>query len=293
VNETLSLANLHPSEIAAVPAQGQTLYQQPPNTIQSIDPTLVAAEVGCAVVSDFRRADCAAGGQGAPLVPFADYILFRDAKKNRVLLNLGGIANITWLPATGTRNDIIGFDIGPANCVIDYLARGADLLNGIDPDGSLSMTGNASFKVAFLAIRNWKDVFKKPPKSADTPEMIDAFERALAIDPSVQSLPDKLATACLMTALGIGLALPHLEKRPDEIIASGGGVRNRRLMQEIRQSAQLPVLTSDEFGVPSDAKEAIAFALLGAATLDGVPSNIPSVTGARRSVVLGSITPKP
>src|SRR5204863_4802922 len=98
-------------------AHGQTLFHDPPNSIQWFDPALVAAEVGCAVVSDFRRADLAAGGQGAPLVPFADYILFRDAKINRVLLNLGGIANITWIPAGGAMKDVLAFDAGPANCV--------------------------------------------------------------------------------------------------------------------------------------------------------------------------------
>jgi anhydro-N-acetylmuramic acid kinase len=123
VNETLSLANLHSSDIAAVAAHGQTVYHDPPNTIQWFDPSLVAAEVGCAVVSDFRRADCAAGGQGAPLVPFADYILFRDAKKNRVLLNLGGIANLTVLRASGRIEEVVAFDTGPGNCVSDWLIR--------------------------------------------------------------------------------------------------------------------------------------------------------------------------
>ncbi len=123
VNEALLAANLRADDLSAIAAHGQTLYHDPPNTIQWFDPALVAAEVGCAVVSDFRRADCAAGGQGAPLVPFADYILFRDATKNRVLLNIGGIANITYIPAGASIDKIVAFDTGPGNCISDWICR--------------------------------------------------------------------------------------------------------------------------------------------------------------------------
>src|SRR5882672_4051022 len=121
INDALRDASLKANDLAAIAAHGQTLYHAPPDTIQWFDPALVAAEVGCAVVSDFRRADCAAGGQGAPLVPFADYVLFRHATKNRVLLNIGGVANLTWLKAGGALDDVIAFDTGPGNCVIDHV----------------------------------------------------------------------------------------------------------------------------------------------------------------------------
>src|SRR5947207_7282842 len=123
VNEALASASMNATQLTAVAAHGQTLFHNPPDTIQWLDPALIAAEVGCAVVSDFRRADLAAGGQGAPLVPFADYILFRDPTKNRVLLNIGGIANITWLPAGGSIDDVIAFDTGPGNCISDWICR--------------------------------------------------------------------------------------------------------------------------------------------------------------------------
>src|SRR5688500_10045138 len=123
VNEALAAAHLEAKNLAAVAAHGQTLFHDPPNTIQWLDPALLAAEVGCAVVSDFRRADLAAGGQGAPLVPFADFILFRDATKNRVLLNIGGIANVTYLPAGATIDQVIAFDTGPGNCLSDQFIR--------------------------------------------------------------------------------------------------------------------------------------------------------------------------
>jgi anhydro-N-acetylmuramic acid kinase len=121
IQEALDTARLKSDEISCVAAHGQTLFHQPPETIQWFDPSLLAAEVGCPVVSDFRRADCAAGGQGAPLVPFADYILFRDPEKNRLLLNIGGIANITWLKAGGSIEEVVAFDTGPGNCISDYL----------------------------------------------------------------------------------------------------------------------------------------------------------------------------
>ena len=118
--------SLPASKVSAVAAHGQTLYHAPPNTIQWLDPSLLAAETGLAVVSDFRRADCAAGGQGAPLVPFADWILFRHATKTRVILNLGGIANLTYLPAGGGIKEVIAFDTGPGCCVSDWLMRTND-----------------------------------------------------------------------------------------------------------------------------------------------------------------------
>jgi anhydro-N-acetylmuramic acid kinase len=294
VNEALAMERLTAGDLAAVAAHGQTLYHAPPNTIQWFDPSLVAAEVGCPVVSDFRRADLAAGGQGAPLVPFADYILFRHPTKNRVLLNLGGIANLTYIPAGAGIDQLVAFDIGPANCVLDHLAREANLPGGFDRDGARSVRGDASFPVAFVAIRLWTDVFRPPPKSTDGPEMIAAFERAVEeTGVGEMRLDDQLATACVMSALGLDFALRHLSGRPDEIIASGGGVENPRLVREIESVAKLSLRRTDDVGVAAQAKEAIAFALLGAATLDGVPSNVPSCTGARRPVVLGSITPKP
>jgi anhydro-N-acetylmuramic acid kinase len=226
-------------------------------------------------------------------VPFADYVLFRHPTKNRVLLNLGGIANITWLPAGGTPRDVIAFDTGPANCVVDELARRAGIVEGIDRDGQRSLSGNASFKVAFAAIRQWARAFDPPPKSTDVPEMIAAYDGVRSVYDTAPSIADEMATACVMAALGVGRAVDHLPDRPDEIIVSGGGVRNPRLMQEIVVSSKLPLRRLDELGVSSEAKEALAFALLAAATLDGEPSNVPAATGASRSAILGSITPKP
>jgi anhydro-N-acetylmuramic acid kinase len=296
VNEALAAANLSANQLSAIAAHGQTLFHDPPDTIQWFDPSLVAAEVGCAVVSDFRRADCAAGGQGAPLVPFADYILFRDANKSRVLLNIGGIANLTYIPASATIDQLLAFDTGPGNCVSDWLIR-AHVKGGLgyDENGELAMSGKPDLTIVEAALQE-KYFKQSPPKSTDGPAMLGAFQNACAIakkTPKEMKLNDALATACEFTARTIAKAIYSLlPSRPDEIIVSGGGSQNRCIMQNL--STQLPgiaIRTLDELGIQSDAKEAIAFALLGAATLDGVPSNVPSATGARRAVILGSITP--
>jgi anhydro-N-acetylmuramic acid kinase len=295
VNQTLLAAGLHAAELAAIAAHGQTLYHAPPHTIQWLDPALLAAEVGCCVISDFRRADCAAGGEGAPLVPLADYLLFSDPLKNRALLNLGGIANLTYLPASGTIDQLLAFDTGPGNCVSDFLVRSMHPTGpGIDTDGALASHGQPDEKVILRMLAT--DFFKRPPpKSTDAPAMIDTFFAAIGDLGPRGRLPSNLATACLASVTAIVRACRELLPMfPDEIIASGGGTRNRTLMRYLAaQLAGVPLRTTDELGVPAQAKEAMAFALLGAATLDTEPGNVPAATGARRRVVLGSITPRP
>jgi anhydro-N-acetylmuramic acid kinase len=292
VRQALHLTGLSSNDLTAIAAHGQTLFHDPPNTIQWLDPALIAAEVGSVVVSDFRRADCAAGGQGAPLVPFADHILFSDPLRHRVLLNIGGIANLTYLPAAGHLDSLLAFDTGPGNCISDFLMRYMNPEGpGVDIDGILASHGSPDEPIVLKMLLD--PFFKKsPPRSTDGPAMIDLFTRSIEDFGSRGKLPNNLATACLVTATAITRALreflPHF---PDELIASGGGVHNQQIMTYLRkQLPGVPVKTTDELGIPSEAKEAIAFALLGAATLDGSPGNVMSATGARRAVVLGSVT---
>jgi anhydro-N-acetylmuramic acid kinase len=283
-------------QVAAIAAHGQTMFHVPPDTMQIFDPSLVAAETGCAVVSDFRRADCAAGGQGAPLVPFADYVLFRHATRGRVLLNIGGIANITCISAGASPADVIAFDTGPGNCVSDWLCRTHGPFGlSWDVDGAGASRGRVLTQVRdrFLAAPYFS---KSPPKSTDGPAMIAAFDEAIA--GADYDLNDLLGTAAYVTAATIAASVAAhggMGANGLDLIASGGGTRNKAIMGWLR--SMLPdaarIRPSDDLKIASDAKEAVAFALLGAATLDGVPSNIPSATGARRAVVLGSITPKP
>jgi anhydro-N-acetylmuramic acid kinase len=291
--------SIHRSKASAIAAHGQTFFHDPPNTLQLLDPALLSARTGLAVVSDFRRADCAAGGQGAPLVPFADYLLFRHPEKNRVLLNIGGIANLTWLRAGGTINEMIAFDTGPGNCVSDFLMRQHDPSGpGYDAGGSIAAAGKYHFATAFGLARQ-KYVFSPPPKSTDTAQMLELFQNVARDQLTSLSLNDQLATACAATAhsikMSVDLGVQNWWKHSvDEIIVSGGGTQNACMMQLLREAFQTTAIAinvlPDEL---AQAKEAIAFALLGAATLDGEPSNVPSVTGAARRVILGSITPKP
>lgn len=295
VNEALVAAGLSAADLTAVAAHGQTLYHDPPKTIQWLDPALIAAEVGCAVVSDFRRADCAAGGQGAPLVPLADYLLFRDPDKNRVLLNIGGIANLTYLRAGEGIDQLIAFDTGPGNCLSDQIMRQADPLGiGWDENGRLASAGEQLPQIAKLVLSS-PYFAKPPPKSTDGPAMIRLFTDAQAQVGHRYRLEDLLHTACRIAADSILESMrKFLQPFPDEIIISGGGTMNQALMKMLRAcSGKAVAKTIDELGIPSAAKEAVAFALLGAATLDNVSGNVPAATGARRKVVLGAITPRP
>jgi anhydro-N-acetylmuramic acid kinase len=280
------------AKVDAIAAHGQTLFHSPPNTIQWFDPALLAAEIDCAVVSDFRRADCAAGGQGAPLVPFADYVLFRHATRDRALVHIGGIANVTLLPADGGIETLLAFDTGPGNCVCDYLMRRHDPRGkGFDEDGRIARSGSVNMAVVDRVVT--EEYFKRSPaKSTDGPEMIALFQRAGGMDLSFAA---GLATACQITATTLAEGIMRFARREvDEVIVSGGGAKNPVMIEMLRRAlGNVPIRWTDDLGVPGDAKEAMAFALLGAATLDGEPSNVPSCTGARRAVVLGSITPKP
>lgn len=289
VNEALSAAGLQADNLTTVAAHGQTLFHDPPNTIQWLDPALVAAKVGCPVVSDFRRADCAAGGQGAPLVPFADYLLFRHPTQNRALANIGGIANVTLLPAGCALNEVVAFDTGPGNCISDHLVRQFDPNGpGFDAGGKIAQRGSID-RAMQTALEVEPYFNRNPPKSTDGPMMIELFQRAMKSAGLSPSLENLLATAAWLTGWSILHAMRSFE---GEIILSGGGTHNRCIMAILEQSGRT-IKTTDQLGVVSQAKEAIAFALLGAATLDGVPSNVPSATGAGRAAVLGSITPRP
>lgn len=293
VRAALNEAGLNSSDLTAIAAHGQTLFHEPPNTIQWIDPALLASEAGCRVISDFRRADCAAGGQGAPLVPFADYLLFRDATANRVLLNIGGIANITIIPAGAAIDSLIAFDTGPGNCISDWICRTRGSTGQTcDVDGAGASRGRVLRDVCdrFLSHSYF---LTPPPKSTDGPQMVQIFEKAMGA--GQHHYYDLLATAAHLTAATIARAIAAniAAGATIELFASGGGVHNKTIMSGL--NSQIPfaprIRSTSELQIPPEAKEAIAFALIGAATLDDVPANVPSCTGAKRAVVLGSITP--
>jgi anhydro-N-acetylmuramic acid kinase len=236
------------------------------------------------VVSNFRARDIAAGGQGAPLVPYVDYLLFRHATRARVALNIGGIANITVIPAGAAPEDVAAFDTGPGNMVIDALAR--EMCQPYDRGGKIAASGrlNTALLDELLADAYYR---RKPPKSAGREQYGAAFVARL----KATGVPvrDLIATATVLTAATVAMAIG--DRRADLII-SGGGVHNSEIMAHL--AGFLPsasISTSTDHGIDADAKEAIAFAVLAHETWRRRPANLPAATGARRKVVLGSITP--
>jgi len=264
-----------------------------PNTLQIAEPALIAEKTGTAVVADFRTADMAAGGQGAPLVPMVDYLLLRSVRRGTVALNIGGIANITVIPAGAEPEEVFGFDTGPGNMVIDALVRhfrrGRETY---DAGGRLAQRGKVNEML--LAEMLTLPFFQRlPPKSAGREQFGERFVQEFFLRGRGARFQDLLRTATELTARSIVEALERFvfpRVRVHCLIVSGGGAHNNLLIKRLRELLpQLGVELSDKYGLPVDAKEAIAFALLADRTLHALPGNLPSVTGARRPVVLGKI----
>jgi anhydro-N-acetylmuramic acid kinase len=293
-----------------VGCHGQTLYHQGepqrflgrrvPATWQTGEGAVVAARVGAPVVSDFRPADMAAGGKGAPLVPFLDYLLFRDAHVGRIVQNIGGIANLTVIPAGATATDVIAFDTGPGNMVIDAVT---EKLFGqpFDRGGRIAASGKVLDAVmhAFLR-RNF--FLRNPPKTAGREEFGREFVHDFLRSCKRCAKQDAVATATALTAKSIANAIErHAAQKPvlsrksalEEMILSGGGAKNSTLVAMLTRDLKplgLRLRFSDEFGLPSAAKEAVAFAVLAHETWHRRPSNVPSATAAKRAAVLGKIS---
>lgn len=284
-----------------VASHGHTVGHYPPpantpfGTLQIGEPACIAEATGLPVVSDFRPRDMAAGGQGAPLVPYADWLLFRKLDHPTACLNLGGIGNFTVV--TKSLEDVIAFDTGPANMAIDGAVR---LLSRgeleFDKDGQAAAEGAIvdEFLEYLLGHRFFSVV---PPKSTGREEFgASVYLRdALAARSKDHPFNDLVATVTLSVARSVADAFKRfIAPRHDvrHIIVGGGGAKNATLMRWIqRELPDLRVFTSDQYGIPTGAREAIAFAILGNETLCGTPNNIPQATGARAAVVLGKITP--
>jgi anhydro-N-acetylmuramic acid kinase len=278
------------TSIELIGCHGQTVFHERGSTLQLGDGSVLAERVGIPVVSDFRPRDMAAGGRGAPLVPFVDYLLYRHQRLGRVALNIGGIANITAIPPGGSASDVIAFDTGPGNMVVDQLiklfTRGKQTF---DRGGQVASIGRVDRVLLNNLLR--RSYFReKPPKTAGREQYGKEFVNDLR--ETGLRYPDLIATATAFTAATIAVGIQRFVRfKVDELIVSGGGVHNRTLMAYLQ--AFLPgvkLRVSDEFGVNSDAKEAIAFAMLAHETWQKRPSNLPSATGARRPVVLGKVS---
>ncbi|MGH9509051.1 MAG: anhydro-N-acetylmuramic acid kinase [Terriglobales bacterium] len=295
-----------------VGCHGQTLYHQgePARflgrrlvaTWQTGEAAVISARVGAPVVSDFRPADMAAGGKGAPLVPFLDYIAYRHKRIGRILQNIGGIANLTAIPARARVRDILAFDTGPGNMVIDGLME-RFFRKRYDRDGRVAAQGRVLEDVVtdLLALPYFH---QRPPKAAGREQFGREFVRDFRRRCHGARKEDQVATATALTARSIADAIhrfvlhPGAQKkaaRPSlsQLIVSGGGARNLTLMRMLASHLEpkgLRVLTAAEVGVPSEAKEAIAFAVMAYQTWLRQPSNVPSATGAKRAVVLGKVS---
>jgi anhydro-N-acetylmuramic acid kinase len=284
---------------------GQTVFHDPRGersgrrlTVQIGEPSVVAHVLGVPVVSGFRMADVLAGGEGAPLVPRFDYHQFASDERDRVLLNLGGIANLTRLPRGGAIADMTALDCGPGNMLLDGLS--AAVLDGarFDAGGEVAARGRCAEDVVreFLADEYFS---RRPPKSAGREQFGTAYLRQFLARTEGMDAADRLRTAVGITAeavaRGIELSSPSRSGAPDEILVSGGGARNRTVVQEIsmRSGGGSTVRTTETLGVPVEAKEAMAFAFLAFESISGRPGNVPAATGATKEVVLGSITPPP
>ncbi len=290
VNESLAQASLDPGQIAAIGCHGQTLRHGPDErrryTAQIGDPNRIAAHTGIATVADFRRMDMAFGGQGAPLASACHAALFRAVGDDRVVLNVGGIANLTWLPCD-PGSPVLGFDTGPGNTLLDQWAQ-RHLGERYDADGAWARSGRV-LDALLGQIMSQEPYFSAPaPKSTGT-EYFDLgwLERFVDGD---SAAADVQATLVELTAQSIAAAVATLPARPAACFVCGGGAHNGWLRERIAHAMDgVRVATTDELGVEPDAVEAVAFAWLARERLAGRPGNLPSVTRARRPAVLGGL----
>lgn len=278
--ETIQLIGSHGQTIFHEGEPVEFLGRKIASTLQIGEAAVIAERTGIQTIADFRPSDMAAGGKGAPLAPFLDLELFRHPENARIALNIGGIANITVIPANAKPEDVIAFDTGPGNMVMDAVAP------PFDRDGERARAGkvNTPLLERLLADPYYR---RQPPKSCGREQYGDDFVLASNID---------IATATELTALTIGMAIARYPGTR-EVIVSGGGAHNGYLMERLSALVRARVTTTAEFGIGVDSKEAILFALLAYQTFHGRAGNIPTATGARKPVILGKIShgtsPKP
>jgi len=285
-------AGLNVSDIAAIGCHGQTIRHRPevehPFTLQIGCAATITERTGITTISDFRSRDMAAGGEGAPLVPFAHRQLFGSADMNIAVLNIGGIANVTWLGADGRTT---GFDTGPGNMVMDGLILAiSDGRESYDQNGALAASGTAC-PALLNELMDHPYISRTPPKSTGREAFGKNLVDRILTWPGL-SHADRLATACRFTIECIAASRNYLPAAPQRWLVCGGGVRNHYLMQElIRALAPAEVIDTDSAGMPAQAVEAASFAILARQTLRGKSNTIAAVTGASRSVCGGQITP--
>ncbi len=300
--KTLDALGLNISDVDLIGSHGQTIQHLPDevemfgykikSTLQIGEPGVIAKLTGVPVVGNFRVGDMALGGEGAPLVPYFDYIIFSSNELNRLLLNIGGIANFTILKKGSGVEDVLAFDVGPGNMVVDSLAK-IFFGKGYDEDGNIAQSGKVSRELLEKMAKH-PFIERKPPKSTgretfgnDFVNKILKWAQELSLSPE-----DIVATATEFTVYAIYknyemFVKPEVEI--DEVIVSGGGAKNKFMINLLSRYFNVPVRLSDDYGLPADIKEAVCFAVLANETICGNPANIKSVTGAKERTILGGI----
>ena len=290
-------AGIKPEQVDLIGSHGQTVRHLPPkpgqtgSTLQIAEPSVIAHKTGIKTIADFRTADMAAGGQGAPLLPLLHHRLFATPAQNVAVINIGGIANVTYLPGSMNEDEVAAFDTGPGNMVIDYLTR--KLFNRpYDENGRLAASGKTDKKL-FDELMGHPYLGKHPPKSTGREEFGGLFTEALLANK--QNIPDidLLHTVTEFTAHSIAQSCrSYLPGGLDMVWICGGGAQNNLLMELLGgEFSPAPVKSSIEYGVDPDALEAMGFAYLAYRTNHNLPGNLPSVTGANKAVVLGKVVP--
>lgn len=300
--EVCRKANIKMEDVDFIASHGQTIYHIPKerdglvkSTLQIGEASVIAYETNTLVVSNFREMDMASGGEGAPLVPYTEYILYGEKGKTIALQNIGGIGNVTVLPKDNSIDSIFAFDTGPGNMIID---EACNILFNIpyDKNGEIAAGGNINTEM-LEELMKCSYIYKKPPKSTGREDFGEKFTRDLI--EKYKNIPKKdiISTFTMFTAKTIGYNYRNFilkERGLDKVIISGGGSHNKTLINFIREEVKgVEVLTQEDIGFSSDAKEAIAFAILGNETLHNSFSNVPSATGANEKVILGQITMSP
>lgn len=303
--QVIRQAKLKPSEVSLIGSHGQTVHHLPygieaqgvgsiRSTLQIAEPAVIAERTGITTIANFRPRDIAAGGQGAPLTPIAHAIFLKHPRRARLIVNLGGISNVTYVPRGGDEGAVLAFDTGPANIVLDGLVTKAN--NGrwlMDRDGKLAMKGKVDSRLLGKLLAH-PFLSKRPPKSTGREEFGPGLVDDLLATQAQQQLSfeDLLATCSMWTAKAVGTSKRWIKGPIDEVVVGGGGVRNRAIMTNLASVfAPIPVTTFDALGWDSKSFEAVAFALLAYQTATGQWGNLPAVTGATHPVLLGTIVP--
>lgn len=285
-----------------IASHGQTIYHLPksrdsfiPSTLQIGEPAIIAYETGVKVVSNFRVMDMASGGEGAPLVPYSEYIIYGSDEENIALQNIGGIGNVTVIPKGGDINSIFAFDTGPGNMIIDEVCQRLFKLN-YDEDGKIAANGEIQNDILDdLMSHSYINAF--PPKTTGREEFGQQFVDKLLKKYNNKKPEDILSTVTMFTAKSIAVNYKNFimnKVNLNKVIIGGGGAHNKTLLSYLKNELpNVSIVTQDDIGLSSDAKEAIAFVILGNETLNNNFSNVPSATGAKEKVILGNITPNP